>query len=137
MNKLIIFSSTVLLLLSGLAAAQVNGQATVISGYATNGVYSGPIVPLVRTPSITLEPTILQAPTNDAAVDNNVTPTSSSYKSGSFDFGAARSEDSYGAAELKSRFHSQKAAKVYTNQDVAKVNDTNGLVKFGNKTEHL
>ncbi len=136
MKRLIVFSSTVLLL-SGLAAAQANGQATVVSGYATTGVYSMPIVPLVRTPSISLEPAIFQTPTNDAPADNYASPTRSSYNSGSFDFGAARSEDSYGAAELKSRFHAQKAARVYTNQDVARVNDTNGLVKFGNKTEQL
>jgi hypothetical protein len=136
MKRMIIFSSAVLLW-SGLAAAQVNGQATVVSGYATTGVYSMPIVPLVRTPSLTLEPAILQTPTNDATADNNASQTGSSYNSGSFDFGAARSEDSYGAAELKSRFHPRRADKVYTNQDIARVNDTNGLVKFGNKTEQL
>jgi hypothetical protein len=49
-------SLSLVLLLSGLAAA----QATVIGGYANNwppayGVYAAPFVPLVVTPSVTLE----------------------------------------------------------------------------------
>jgi hypothetical protein len=121
-----------LLLLSGLAAAQANGQATVSSGYATTGVYSLPVMPLVSTPSMTLEPTSLQLGVNNTMADNGTTKSSENFESG-----AARSQDSYGAAELKSWSHPRKAAKVYTTQDVAQVNDTNGLVKFGNKTEHL
>jgi hypothetical protein len=121
-----------LLLISGLAAAQINGQATVVSGYATPGVYSLPVMPLVSTPSMTLEPTSLQLGGNNAAAENDTTNSS-----GNFDLGAAISQDNYGAAELKSWSHPRKAAKVYTNQDVTQVNDTNGLVKFGNKTEHL
>jgi hypothetical protein len=131
MKKSIIISCT-LLVLSGLAAAQANGQATVVSGYATTGVYSLPVMPLVSTPSMTLEPTSLQLGVNYATAEDGTTKASES-----FDSGAAMSQDSYGAAELKSWSHPRKAAKVYTNQDVAQVNDTNGLVKFGNKTEHL
>jgi|HubBroStandDraft_6_1064221.scaffolds.fasta_scaffold191569_3 hypothetical protein len=136
MRKLIIFSGTVFLL-SGWAVAQANGQATVVSGYATTGVYSMPIVPLVNTPSLTLGASSQQVEANEATADADVNETSTSSKSDGFNSGAARSQDSYGAAELASRFHPGKAAKVYTNQDVAQVNDTNGLVKFGNKTEHL
>jgi hypothetical protein len=130
--KTIIISCT-LLLLSGLAAAQANGQATVVSGYATTGVYSLPIMPLVSTPSMTLEPTPLQLGVNNTSVESGPSTKTSE----GFESGAAMSQDSYGAAELKSWSHPRKAAKIYTNQDVAQVNDTNGLVKFGNKTEHL
>jgi hypothetical protein len=137
MDRLIMLSCTVLLL-SGLAASQVNGQATEISGYATTGVYSMPIVPLVTTPSLTLGSTSLQTGSSDASMnDNDGGTTNSAFRSERFDFGAARSQDSFGAAELKSWSHPRKAARLYTNQDVAQVNDTNGLVKFGNKTEHL
>jgi hypothetical protein len=132
MKKTIIIT-TALLVLSGLAAAQSNGQATVVSGYATTGVYSLPAMPIVSTPSVTLEPTSLQLGVNQATADNSA----NTLPSENFDSGAARSQDSYGAAELKSWSHPRKAAKVYTNQDVTQVNDTNGLVKFGNKTEHL
>jgi hypothetical protein len=122
-----------LLLISGLAAAQTNGQATVVSGYATTGVYSLPVMPLVSTPSMTLEPTPLQLGVTQATTNDNVSQTNSE----SYESGAATSQDSYGAAELKSWSHPRKATKIYTNQDVSQVNDTNGLVKFGNKTEHL
>ena len=125
-----------LFLLAALATAQVNGQATVISGYA--GVYSMPVEPLVNTPSLTLGGRAIQTEAGDAITDGGeVGDTSLPYRSESFNFGAARSQSSYGAAELASRLHPSKAAKVYTNQDVAKVNDTNGLVKFGNETRHL
>jgi hypothetical protein len=133
-SKLMMLSWLVLLL-SGIAAAQANGQATVVGGYASTGVYSTPMVPLVNTPSLTLGAISWQSQAGDA--DTEVNATSSSRKSAGFDFGAALSQDSYGAAELASQFHPAKAAKVYTNQDVAQVNDTNGLVRFGNKTEHL
>jgi hypothetical protein len=134
MNRWITLSCTLLLL--GLAAAQANGQATIVSGYATTGVYSLPVIPLVTTPSITLEPTSLQTGA-DSSPNSNLDSARSPNQSSRFDLGAARSQDNYGAAELASRFHPAKAAKVYTNQDVAQVNDTNGLVKFGNKTERL
>ncbi len=136
MRKAIIFPCMVLLL-SGLAAAQANGQASVVSGYATTGVYSMPIVPLVTTPSLTLGAASLPLADNTTTADNGGGATYVSSHAEDFDFGAARSQASYGAAVLASLHHPGKAAKIYTNQDVAQVNDTNGLVKFGNKTEHL
>jgi hypothetical protein len=130
--------SGILLLLAGLASAQVNGQASVVSEYAGAGVYSMPVVPLVNTPSLTLGVPSLPAESGEGtANDGEVSGAGFSHASESFNFGAARSQSSSGAAELASRFHPAKAAKVYTNQDVAQVNGTNGLVKFGNKTERL
>jgi hypothetical protein len=123
-------------LLSGLAAAQANGQATVIYGYAGSGGYST-VPPLVTTPSISFGGPTLQVGISDGVQDNASGAASSSRMSDGFDLGASRSEGNYGAAELASRSHPRKASRVYTNQDVAQVNDTNGLVKFGNKTEHL
>jgi hypothetical protein len=123
-------------LLSGLAAAQANGQATVTYGYATNGGYST-VAPLVTTPEISFGGPALQVGISDGAPDNASGAANSSRLSDGFDLGASRSDASYGAAELAARSHPRKAAKVYTNQDVAQVNETNGLVKFGNKTEHL
>jgi hypothetical protein len=137
MTKSIVLSC-VILLFSGLSAAQTNGQATVIYGYATTGGY-GSAGPLVTTPSISLVGPPLQVGISDEAQDNDNSgsATDSSRPFNGFDSGAARSDDSYGAAELAARFRPRKAVKVYTNQDVVQVNDTNGLVKFGNKTEHL
>jgi hypothetical protein len=134
MGKFITLMCSVLL--SGLAAAQVNGQATVIYGYATNGGYSM-VAPLVTTPEISFGGPVLQVGISDGVQDNAAAAANASRLTDGFDLGASRSDASYGAAELASRSHPRKAAKVYTNQDVAQVNDTNGLVKFGNKTEHL
>jgi hypothetical protein len=148
MGKLITLMCAVLL--SGLAAAQANGQATVIYGYASNGYATvAPLVttpeisfgatgaPLVTTPEISFGAPVLQVGISDGAQDNASGAVNSSRLSDGFDMGASRSDTSYGAAELAARSHPRKAAKVYTNQDVAQVNDTNGLVKFGTKTEHL
>ena len=57
-------------------------------------------------------------------------------QSGGFDFGAARFPSDYGAAQLIERPGASQA-KLYTNPDVEAVNQTNGLVKFKGRTEHL
>ena len=58
---------------------------------------------------------------------------SSSY---GIELGAATFQSSYGVAQLASTISRGKAKRVYTNQDVASVNDTNGLIKFRGKLEH-
>ena len=60
-------------------------------------------------------------------------PTASSY---GIELGAAMFQSSYGVAQLASTISRGKAKRVYTNQDVASVNDTNGLIKFRGKLEH-
>ena len=45
-------------------------------------------------------------------------------------------QSSYGAAQLVGTGVRAKAKRVYTNQDVASVNDSNGLIKFRGKVEH-
>jgi hypothetical protein len=52
------------------------------------------------------------------------------------ELGAAMFQSSYGVAQLAASISRTKAKKVYTNQDVASVNDTNGLIKFRGKQEH-
>ncbi len=52
------------------------------------------------------------------------------------ELGAAMFQSSYGVAQLAGRVARAKAKRVYTNQDVASVNDTNGLLKFRGKLEH-
>lgn len=51
------------------------------------------------------------------------------------ELGAAMFQSSYGVAQLASTISRGKAKRVYTNQDVASVNDTNGLIKFRGKLE--
>jgi hypothetical protein len=75
----------VLLLLSGLAAA----QATVIGGTASNwvpayGVYAAPFVPLVVTPSVTLAPVSPSAAGASNATFGNVAGATNATLSSSF-----------------------------------------------------
>lgn len=52
-----------------------------------------------------------------------------------FDFIAASSEGT--VSVVGSRSGSRKAARTYTNQDVDRVNQNNGMVKWDGKTEHI
>jgi hypothetical protein len=68
--------------ISGFSMAQVNGQATVIGGYASTwvappGAYAIPLMPLVTTPSIELAPPTLEVGTSNATAGNRVGATAS------------------------------------------------------------
>jgi hypothetical protein len=54
-----------------------------------------------------------------------------------FDF--VTSSDAIGIAQTSANSMGQvrKASRTYTNQDVDQVNQTNGTVKYGGKTEHI
>jgi hypothetical protein len=54
-----------------------------------------------------------------------------------FESGAAMFESSYGAAQLTGKRSGQKPSRVFTNADVARVNDANGTVKYAGKLAHL
>lgn len=54
-----------------------------------------------------------------------------------FEFGAATFQSSYGAAQLAANRSRQKAGRVYTNPDVARLSDATGIIKYGGKVEHL
>lgn len=55
-----------------------------------------------------------------------------------FDVGVASWQSSTGAAHLMaSSSGAKKAGRTYTNQDVDQVNQKNGIVKYGGKTEHI
>ncbi len=54
-----------------------------------------------------------------------------------FDLGAATFQSSYGVAQLAGNQVRRKTARVYTNPDVARLNDTNGVIRFGGKRAHL
>jgi len=53
-----------------------------------------------------------------------------------FDFGAARFQDSYGAAQLMQRPNVSQT-RLYTNPDVERVNEKNGFLKYRGRVEHL
>lgn len=54
---------------------------------------------------------------------------------GGFEFGVATFQSSYGVAQLMKA--QRKANRVYTNPDVARVNDNNGMVRYRGKTEQV
>jgi hypothetical protein len=68
-----------------------------------------------------------------AAVTTSAAPTASGDE---IELGAAMFQSSYGVAQLASTISRGRAKKVYTNQDVASVNDTNGMIKFRGRLEH-
>jgi hypothetical protein len=53
------------------------------------------------------------------------------------ELGAAASQMDYGVAQLAGIGPRKKAKKVYTNPDVAGVNETNGTIKFRGKLERV
>jgi hypothetical protein len=63
-------------------------------------------------------------------------PTTAGVPGRGIELGAAMFQSSYGVAQLASTISRGKAKRVYTNQDVASVNDSNGLIKFHGQLEH-
>jgi hypothetical protein len=55
-----------------------------------------------------------------------------------FQWGVASFQDSYGVAQLLAMSRPAKqASRTYTNPDVARLNSTNGVVKYAGKTEQV
>jgi hypothetical protein len=165
--------------LCGLATAQV----TVISGYASNwapgysvyqtpGAYAAPFVPLVTTPSVSIEtglpsqigaknattgnvagatnstislvaPNMSASPVMRAAPGTEPAPQ---YEAGTqgltppttnrLELGAASFQASRGAAQLMARSQ-QPPVRTVTNDDVARMNEQNGTVRYKGKTEKI
>jgi hypothetical protein len=145
-----------------LAAGQNGGQAIVISGYAGSwmpvpGVYALPSVPLVNTPSVSLDAAPFSQPVNGpfaaptwyrsgSAFEAREAPSEASARPQQGKYlnrGLATFQDSEGVARLMAEEHLDRkpAARVYSNQDVAQLvqqlNQSIGLVKYNGKTERL
>ena len=144
MRTLLLFST--ILVACGLAS----GQVTVIAGHAGTMAVpadgnSGLFVPLVTTPSISLDsPPLPVTPfpqpvwRSSSETGTNEAASATRAEEPGFQFGAARFESSYGAAELANGARiNPKEARLYTNEDVAALNQNLGTVKYGSKTEHL
>lgn len=177
MRQLITFCTLVVLVAA--ARAQVGGQATVISNYASTvvppaGIYAAPFVPLVSTPSMSLATPPLSVGARNATEGNiagasNATvsavpaardlfptpvwygapraqvqyealPQLSEVNSAkqSFDFGVAPFESNVGVAQLAGRAHlPQGEEKAITNEDIQRLNQETGTVKYHGKTEKI
>jgi hypothetical protein len=110
---------------SDATAGNVAGAAN--STQSTLGGFSGLMGTAYSIPGVSL----YASPSDDTSVNEPM-------RRRSFDLGAANFEGDFGAAELASNSrNSAHAAKTYTNDDLNRVNQNNGEVKFNNKTEHI
>jgi len=141
------------------ASAQTAGQATVISGYASNRVPPGVTAltdaPLVHTPSVTLDAAPLSAAhggfatltwydpgTVSEAPDEPSAALAPPQDRNFMNVGVGASEDSEGVAKLMEEQPSRRVAtRVYTNRDVVRLvqqrDQSIGLVKYGDTTKQL
>ncbi len=138
---------SLVLLLSTLAF----GQVMVVGGNATSGpvgydVYSAPFTPRLVTPSVNLSstPTGTQAVVYQGEVAAPVLyiqGNASSMQAASAhhgDIGVASYADSVSAKEVMSWYGpAKKASRTYTNDDVNRVNQATGTVKYNGKTEQI
>ena len=142
------------------AAAQNGGQATVISGNASNRVQPPGVTvltdaPLVHTPSVTLGTTPPSAEhgefatltwygpgTASEAPDEPSAALAPPQDQNFMNVGVGPSEDSEGVAKLMAEQPSRRVStRVYTNRDVARLvqqsDQSSGLVKYGDTTKQL
>lgn len=54
-----------------------------------------------------------------------------------FQLGAATFQSSYGVAQLMGSGPRPKASRTYANADVARINDNNGMIRYGSKAERM
>ena len=127
------------------------GQVMVVGGNATSGpvgydVYSAAFTPRIVTPSVNLTstPTGTQAVVYQGEVSTPVLyiqGNGSSMQSTSMhrgDLGVASYDSSVSAKEVMSWYGpAKKASRTYTNEDVNRVNQSTGTVKYNGKTEQI
>jgi hypothetical protein len=78
-------------------------------------------------------PLFLDSTIASAQAQVNFMEAEEARKEQAFESGGAISEMSYGVAQLKSRGPMAKATRVFTNADLARMNDANGTVKYAGK----
>jgi hypothetical protein len=138
---------SLVLLLSTLAF----GQVMVVGGNATSGpvgydVYSAPFTPRLVTPSVNLTstPTGTQAVVYQGEVaapvlyiqGNGTSMQAASAHRG--DIGVASYDNTVSAKEVMSWYGpAKKASRTYTNDDVNRVSQSTGTVKYNGKTEQI
>jgi hypothetical protein len=138
---------SLVLLLSTLAF----GQVMVVGGNATSGplgydVYSAPFTPRIVTPSVNLTstPTGTQAVVYQGEVaapvlyiqGNGSSTQSTTMHRG--DLGVASYDNTVSAKEVMSWYGpAKKASRTYTNDDVNRMDQSTGTVKYNGKTEKI
>ncbi len=120
-------------------ALTLDSPSSVVGASANTGSATGSAVhfnqPVAYDPGIQLaSPFAESSNTTVEGVNNTGGP---SPRSGSFDPGAATFQSSYGVAQLAGRGPRGKAVRVFTNADVARLNDSSGTIRYGDKLAHL
>jgi hypothetical protein len=157
MRSLAIF----LLATCGWAAAQQ--QATVVQGYAStlapSALVTGPCVPLVNTPEVSLDQPSLRIGASNATeglIAGATSATGSTNQeqerfasetggemdtgkttSGGFDSGGLNQPESGVASLITAKATPAQPVRTVTNDDVENLNQQTGTVKYGGKTEEL
>jgi hypothetical protein len=88
--------------------------------------------PLRYEPGVPYNP-----PAQGSSVSSAQTSPAFSSERLGIELGAATFQSDYGVTQLVGIGPRRKATKVYTNPDVAAVNDANGTIKFRGKLEHV
>jgi len=88
--------------------------------------------PLLYQPGVQYNP-----PAQESSASAGHSTTAFSVDRHGIELGAATSQMDYGVAQLAGIGPRKKATRVYTNPDVAAVNDANGTIKFRGKLEHV
>jgi hypothetical protein len=134
-----------------LLSTLVFGQVMVVGGNATTGpvgydVYSAPFTPRVVTPSVNLTSTPtgtqtvvyqgeVSAPVLYIQSNGSSMQTASTHRG---DLAVASYADTVSAKEVMSWYGpAKKASRTYTNDDVNRVNQSTGTVKYNGKTEQI
>lgn len=103
---------------------------------ASNGTLSETRLPVYVNQPLWYAPGIrLNAPLQESSA--SAAPISATVYGNGIELGAAMFQSSYGVAQLAGTGARAKAKRVYTNQDVASVNESNGLIKIRGKQENV
>src|ERR1700687_3891327 len=115
----------------------LDSPSSVVGASNSTGSATGSAVhfnqPVVYDPGVQLASPFDEAYSSTAEVNRTGAPS----RSGSSDLGAATFQSSYGAAHLAAPGARRKAVRVYTNADVARLNDDAGTIRYGDKLAHL
>jgi hypothetical protein len=123
-----------------LTAGATNATAGNVAGAADSTfsvLSSGPGVqfnqPLWYAPGVKFNPQAYGSSSSQAQVQ-----AGSSREGREFELGAATFQSSYGVAQLATISVARgKARRVYTNSDIARVNDSNGSIQYAGKMERV
>jgi hypothetical protein len=112
-----------------------NATAGNIAG-ATNATMSI-TSPTLMQPQAISPTTQSQLASSEAASSESKAAQNRSTAPAGFEFGVASFQGNSGVARLEAAAKPKEAARVYTNEDITQLNQNNGEVRYGGKTERI